>query len=183
MRTLIFIFLSLPFLLAQVGKITFSSSPSFELSYSISSDTLTMTLVASNSGYLAIGFGSLDMTNADCTYLAFSNGIGIVEDGYSTSEVKPTAYSTSHTKILSATRTGGVSTFKVERKLNPGLGKTYTIDPNSNVKMTWALGRSDTYDQHSNEGSVTVNFAKATSSSLGRMVFGLISILLMLFLY
>jgi DOMON domain len=160
---------SLPFLFAQTGNVVFSTSPSFMMSYSIANDTISMTLIANNSGYLAIGFGSLNMNNADCTYLAFNNGVGIVEDGFSTSNGKPAAYAVSHTKIVSSIRTGGASTFKVERKLNPGLSKTYTIDPNSDVKMIWALGRSDTYDEHFKEGSLTVNFGKNITSSSKRL--------------
>ena len=153
------------------------------MSYSISGDTLSMSLEAVSSGYLAIGFGSLDMSNADCTYLAFSNGVGMVEDGYSTSTVKPIAYSNSHTKITGASRNAGITSFKIERKLNPGIGKTYNIDPKSAVKMIWALGNSDTYEEHSKDGNLIVNFDKGTSSSSGKMPFGFVIILLILFLY
>lgn len=178
---LIFLFLS-P-IWSSTGKIQLNSNPLYELSYTISNDTITLSLSSSTTGFLGIGFGAATMAGSDITISYFtSNGTATTANGIATGHALPDPLITPQvSKIINSSRDGNSTSFTLERKINPGNNKSYIISTNGSTPMIWSLGASDELFHHQYRGIKNVNFGKGSSEGRKVEFLTLLGVLLLIF--
>ena len=180
--TFLLIFLFLSPIWGSTGKIQFNANPLYELSYTISNDTITLSLKSSTKGFLGLGFGASTMAGSDITISYFaSNGTASIVNGLATGHALPDPLITPQiSKIINSSRNGNSTTFTLERKLNPGNNKSYIISTNGSTSMIWSLGESDELIHHQYRGVATVNFGEASAEGKKFEFFVLLCVLILM---
>ena len=147
----------------------------FKVTWKLNADNITFMIVAKTLGWVGLGFGqSGQMPNADM-YVGWVNADGSANlyDSWATGTVIPeedtTRGGTNDAHLVSAYESKGYTTIIFTRKLVTGDSNDREIKEGK-MYVLWAIGTNDgtdgVYSEHSDKGSLQVNFYSGSVSPL-----------------